>query len=1088
MSKKNKNTSVVDSNMNGKKGEGKLQELEKEYLHNRCQLGESQKKEIEELQNKYFVRTSNFGEEVLQIPDKKLASYAMEIYKSYLKCLTTSYSPQYPLKEEFDEANRIAYVDITRWVIDKNEDCIEKLATAYQVLANEECNVSVIYHQSMSAGCQVLLAVENTKISDSKPLVVIQQMDRLTSAILGNFPGTGIKYADDAKKSPNMGVPKCLRELCEKIGYESDPEKKTVKVTKSPTVSVVTNLVSEKTAKYECQGIEKLFDGFLPKTENDEFTIVLLASPVRDKSYLREKFCAYYNELTPYATWQENFSANENTSIMEGASLGKSVNVTGTVSVTAGFEAGAMFAKASGSVTGSLAVGGGVSFGKMANHNVTVGETSGYTKTCTNYAVKNALEKLEKQVKRLDESDALGMWNFAAYIISESPIVSSNVANMYLALTQGNDSYLSESAINTWLGKSQAEGAATIIESVSRLNHPAYVLNAVQDEEDYLLLLPTTPAVTTPLSGRELAKAFDFPQKSVSGLPVIECVAFGREIHKYDKSIVGTQGEIEVGNIYHMQHDDIAKVKLDVKSLASHVFVTGSTGSGKSNTIYQLINSIKGINTCSENDSYDTDDRVKFMIIEPAKGEYKDVFGGECHVLSTNPEVSDLLRVNPFAFPQGVHVLEHIERLVEIMNACWPMYAAMPAVLKDAIERAYEDKGWDLQKNKCLGEISYPNFQDVQLMLREVMKDSAFSDETKGNYEGALVTRVRSLTNGINGLIFCSDKPIDDKALFDENVIVDLSRVGSPETKALIMGFIVMKLQEYRRANHKGNNSCLRHITVLEEAHNLLRKTSVSDSEGSNMQGKSVEMITNAIAEMRTYGEGFIIVDQAPGLLDEAVIRNTNTKIILRLPEEEDRRLVGKSANLKDEQIDEIAKLPVGVACVYQNNWVEAVLCDFKEFTDSNPYKIEDKGSFEESHRDVEELFKCVFMDKAFEKKDKEQIDRVDHWIMSSCYELQTRIALRKVLQGRSLTDEDRHRIAYDVFNGRSIARRMRDGIDCEQVIHEVDSRIKQAYEIENNLLVRIIRENLIDSIEECAANPEWLQVYRELSNTEVVF
>ena len=62
--------------------------------------------------------------------------------------------------------------------------------------------------------------------------------------------------------------------------------------------------------------------------------------------------------------------------------------------------------------------------------------------------------------------------------------------------------------------------------------------------------------------------------------------------------------------------------------------------------------------------------------------------------------------------------------------------------------------------------------------------------------------------------------------------------------------------------------SGLQHITVLEEAHNLLRRTSTEQSqESSNLQGKSVEMLTNAIAEMRTYGEGFIIADQAPGLL-----------------------------------------------------------------------------------------------------------------------------------------------------------------------------------------------------------------------------
>lgn len=69
-----------------------------------------------------------------------------------------------------------------------------------------------------------------------------------------------------------------------------------------------------------------------------------------------------------------------------------------------------------------------------------------------------------------------------------------------------------------------------------------------------------------------------------------------------------------------------------------------------------------------------------------------------------------------------------------------------------------------------------------------------------------------------------------------------------------------------------------------------------------------------------------------PGLLDMSVIRNTNTKIILRLPDEEDRKLVGKSAALKEAQIDELSKLPLGVAAVYQNEWPEAVLCKIEAY------------------------------------------------------------------------------------------------------------------------------------------------------------
>ena len=116
-----------------------------------------------------------------------------------------------------------------------------------------------------------------------------------------------------------------------------------------------------------------------------------------------------------------------------------------------------------------------------------------------------------------------------------------------------------------------------------------------------------------------------------------------------------------------------------------HTFVTGSTGSGKSNTIYELIRQTNNLG-------------ANFMVIEPAKGEYKHVFGNrsDVYVYGTNPEYSALLRINPFRFPPKIHVLEHVDRLVEIFNVCWPMYAAMPAVLKDALLKS--NKEFILQK------------------------------------------------------------------------------------------------------------------------------------------------------------------------------------------------------------------------------------------------------------------------------------------------------------------------------------------------------------------------------------------------------
>ena len=69
------------------------------------------------------------------------------------------------------------------------------------------------------------------------------------------------------------------------------------------------------------------------------------------------------------------------------------------------------------------------------------------------YSAKHTLEILEKQLERIDTSSALGMWEFASYVISSSPVVANNVAHMYLALTQGEGSFISSAAVHLWDGK-----------------------------------------------------------------------------------------------------------------------------------------------------------------------------------------------------------------------------------------------------------------------------------------------------------------------------------------------------------------------------------------------------------------------------------------------------------------------------------------------------------------------------------------------------------------------------------------------------------------------------------------------------------
>ena len=325
------------------------------------------------------------------------------------------------------------------------------------------------------------------------------------------------------------------------------------------------------------------------------------------------------------------------------------------------------------------------------------------------------------------------------------------------------------------------------------------------------------------------------------------------------------------------------------------------------------------------------------MVIEPAKGEYKHVFGclDDVTVYSHSNKMGTLLQINPFVFPyEHVDVLEHIKRIVGIFNACWSLYAAMPSILEHSIITAYEKCGWDVDASEHKFDTPiFPSVDDVVVCVKDYIDRSDYSADTKGDYKAAIEKRLQDLCEGMFDKMF-NRGSISDEELFNKNTIIDLSRTGSAETNALIMGFLVIKLNEFRMSEG-GMNKSLRHVTVLEEAHNLLRKVSTSQSmETANVAGKSVEMITNSIAEMRTYGESFIIVDQSPSMLDSAAIRNTNTKIVLSLPDTEDRKVAGGSMSLSEEQIDEIARQNQGEAIVYQNHWEEPVQCKVDRFED----------------------------------------------------------------------------------------------------------------------------------------------------------
>ena len=903
------------------------------------------------------------------------------VLKSYLKRLDSMDIASMPEAEGVDSS--IVLFKINRMVYEEDEFATDKFISAISSMSFADCSVFLVI-DGYRDKTDFYLGVKNNDPKRTTASVA----DTFKSSLVGQFPGIDI---DDCS-------------IVEKGKKSSLQEQVLRRISNASSLSSYVGIPAfkDEDGKYDnknyVQGTEKLAQAMQGK----RYTAIILASNLTTDvvTEIRNGYETIYSQLSPMSTQQLAYSTNESLANAinrsKGVTQGKTKTQTigeshtnGTsnshsksdsetkkskIAVCSSVLGGFLAAVGTGlTITGAgaaiglplMAAGGAMSavgaagkskttgttdtygtsqsdtenrsmsdaeshsetFTDSLGKTATIGSSKNYTLTIHNKHIEELMKRIDQELERISMSESTGLWSVASYFFSYDNDFASaeSAATIFKSIMQGEESGVETSAINSWIDNSQKMKMLT--NSVCHLSHPVFRNNLTVNGENIKV------ENSSLLSSKELAMLLSLPHKSVPGFPVVEHVSLAKEVIRNNESLM--KREVSLGCIY-----DLGKaytenhVKLDVKSLTQHVFVTGSTGCGKSETIYKLINETKQVGT-------------KFLVIEPAKGEYKNVFG-DVNVFGTNPLIMPLLRINPFSFPTGVHVLEHIDRLTEIFNVCWPMYSAMPAVLKKAMLDAYESCGWDLRlsvNRLSRGEDVYPSFLDLFLSLEKVITESAYSEEVKSNYSGALLTRVESLTNGLNGEIF-SVNELSNMVLFDENCIIDLSRVGSQETKSLIMGILIMRLSEYRMTGANTPNSALKHLTVLEEAHNILKRVSTEQSqEGSNMAGKSVEMITNAIAEMRTYGEGFVIVDQSPTSVDKAAIKNTNTKIVMRLPDEDDRKVSGKAAGMNDKQIDEIAKLPTGVAVVYQNDWVSPVLCKIERMENSRVIFNEQKDS-----------------------------------------------------------------------------------------------------------------------------------------------
>jgi len=698
------------------------------------------------------------------------------------------------------------------------------------------------------------------------------------------------------------------------------------------------------------QGIDRLANSLIGET----WQLLVVAEPGTDQEIRKtlEQILDFSTELSAYVKQSVQHATNTGSqkTVAEGTSSGRSEGKSTSDALNKSKSASSNSNASTGSTTSGSSTSKGTATSDTSsqtrtlstNENNTVGSNSSKTNgTSGGESHTLSVERIDKRyeemqrhlseilLERFRQGRSKGMFRTAVYASAKKKAVFNRLTSGILSIFQGNRAAMTPLRVH----KIQSKGNIDLAELFSSKHWPCKKQDCRRALAHSIPFNDQQNALesATWLNTQELSLIAGLPSMELPGLKIRKSVAFALNTSE----IRGDGTLLKLGKI--IQHGRLLpnkSVNLPCSELSRHVFITGVTGAGKTTTCMKIL----------------LESKLPFLVIEPAKTEYRALYkldnGIEYYTLGR--EDLTPFRLNPFELVSNKENLaSHIATLNATMAAAFPMEAAMPFIVEEAIINAYKQKGWDIHSGVNFfaddpfadGANAWPTFSDMITELDNVIKSKRMGKEFEDKYRGSLVARFTNLTVGTKGRMLNTRHSLDFDQLLDKRVVIELDELKDEQDKALFMGLIISRLAECMKHRHSLQPS-FQHLTLIEEAHRLLSKPEPGDAGAKRM---GVNMFANLLAEVRKYGEGLIIADQIPNKLVSDVIKNTNIKIVHRLFAADDRNTIGDAMGLSDEQKDFLPLLQPGETVIYCGGWHAPVLVKIDEDTKTSGGDIPEK-------------------------------------------------------------------------------------------------------------------------------------------------